>query len=835
MPKDSQRSSEEVLCDICGTMIRARGLVSHMRKCEKQERLRIEQAELAEILQESAKTYDIKVEYHPHSKIPSTIHRFVDFSRHRSMEDSVAEIALEAAMTKDQTNRLFNLLHRSACGKEAFTLQSHDEVRSFWEMASERFTPSSVVSVKYRSEVHDFNMYSRPLWDWALDLLRDSRFTKHFPWTANAFWDAQSRLPPDAKPLAFILYADKNKLSSFGTQKGYPIIVRIANLPIEIRNGVGVAGSRVVSWLPIVNENQKDSRKASFVNFKNAVWHESFLQLIESVIQHSKTGYWFDCGDLIRRLLWPIILILSADYEEQCIMSLIRGLKGKFPCPVCLVPQDMQSIYTEELTLRTSAESQQVLKTARLAKTKKARENHLKAFSLRDVENVFWKVHHCDIHRALSWDCMHANNGGLWSDHLWVELQFWITDLGREAAVQIDSNFDAFPRWPDLQHFSRVMKIDFTDSATHEDISKLVVFAAQNILTRTESKLGYLLLRCIRHFVMFDMYAALEVHTEDTITAGRETLREFSTLLDEYITKSEPETGKNWNFLKKHSNVHVFDDILAKGATRNYNTKPNERMHGPLRAIYLRRTNFKNVATQIIRYDHWLLTSTSMRSEIDDLDEYTRQQVIDPEAGEEIEESFSQIEQEHAADTAFSGFRIRLNRFLNEFLPRFEIPFPDGRRVHFRPDDQVTVFQYLRVNYESMVDWRLKRDLLRCNPSFFGSPRYDCVMVKAQDQPFFARLIFLFRCSIGEIVLSFALIHPYDVAIGHRRRQDIDLGLYRVRAKPRASLELISVESIIRGAVLASDPATAGDYFVVDTIDTDIFLRMKSLQAHYVN
>ncbi|KAG1856505.1 hypothetical protein C8R48DRAFT_749127 [Suillus tomentosus] len=795
---------------------------SHMRKCEKQERLRIEQAELAEILQESAKTHDIKVEYHPHSKIPSTIHRFVDFSCHRSMEDSVprstspwepfrtrldfevAEIVLEAAMTKDQTNRLFNLLHRSACGKEAFTLQSHDEVRSFWEMASEWFTPSSVVSVKYRSEVHDFNMYSRPLWDWALDLLQDSCFAKHFPWTANAFWDAhltfRLSLIHYAKPLAFILYASKNKLSSFGTQKCYPIVARIVNLPIEIRDGVGVAGGRVVGWLPIVNENQKNSGKASFVNFKNAVWHESFLQLIESVIQHLKTGYWFDCGDLIRHLLWPIILILSADYEEQCIMSLICGLKGKFPCPVCLVPQDMQSIYTEELTLRT--------------------KNHLKAFSLRDVENIFWKVHHCDIHRALSWDRMHANNGGLWSDHLWVELQFWITDLGREAAVQIDSKFiffDAFLRWPDLQHFSRVMKIDFTDSATHEDISKLVVFAAQNILTRTESKLGYLLLRCIHHFVMFDMYAALEVHTEDTIAAGRETLREFSTLLDEYITKSEPETGKNWNFPKKHSNVHVFDDILAKGATRNYNTKPNERMHGPLRAIYLRWTNFKNVATQIICYDHWLLTSTSMRSEIDDLDEYTRQQVVDPEAGEEIEESFSQIEQEHAADTAFSGFRIRLNRFLNEFLPRFEIPFPDGRHV--------TVFQYLQVNYESMVNWHLKRDLLRCNPSFFGSPRYDCVMVKAQDQPFFARLIFLFRCSIGEIVLSFALIHPYDVAIGHRRRQDIDLGLYRVRAKPRASPELISVD----------DPATAGDYFIVDTIDTNIFLRMKSLQAHCVN
>lgn len=32
---------------------------------------------------------DIKVEYNPHSKIPSIIHHFVDFSYHRSTEDSV--------------------------------------------------------------------------------------------------------------------------------------------------------------------------------------------------------------------------------------------------------------------------------------------------------------------------------------------------------------------------------------------------------------------------------------------------------------------------------------------------------------------------------------------------------------------------------------------------------------------------------------------------------------------------------------------------------------------------------------------------------------------------
>lgn len=59
-------------------------------------------------------------------------------------------------------------------------------------------------------------------------------------------------MPADGKPLAFILYADKAKLSSFGRAKGYPVIARIANLPVSVRNGEGVGGGRVVGWLPIV-------------------------------------------------------------------------------------------------------------------------------------------------------------------------------------------------------------------------------------------------------------------------------------------------------------------------------------------------------------------------------------------------------------------------------------------------------------------------------------------------------------------------------------------------------------------------------------------------------
>ncbi|KAG1756155.1 hypothetical protein EDD22DRAFT_981579 [Suillus occidentalis] len=796
---------------------------------------------------------DIKVEYHPHSRIPSTIHPFSEFTRRRPTEDTiprsaspwepfrtrldfeVAEIALAATMTKDQTNRLFELVRRAASAKEDFTLQSHDEVRTLWKMASERFTPfeTSVISVPHQGEAHEYKMYSRCLWSWALDLMRDSRFAPHFtfdaqhlykfngarfvrfidePWTANAFWDAQSRLPQDAKPLAFILYADKAKLSSFGTAKGYPIIVRIANLPVEIRNSTGVGGGRVVGWLPIVKEDPKHSKKKSFVNFKNAVWHESFLKLLEAVIVHSKSGYWFECWDRIQRLLWPLILILSADYEEQCVMSLIRGLKGKFPCPVCLVPQDEQSVLSDAHPLRTSTESLNILNTARSASTQKEKEQQLKAYSLRDVENCFGKVSYCDVHRALSFDRLHTNNAGMWGDHLWSELQFWLEDLGREAAVKIDANFDALPRWRNLKHFSHVVGIDFNDGSTHEDISKMIIFAAQSVLSRTHSELGYLLLCCIRCYVDLDIYAALEVHTEDTIAAGRDALSQFSTLMDLYIEKSHPETNKNWNFPKKHLLTHLFDDIIAKGVTRNYNTKPNEKMHGPLRAIYHRQTNFKDVAPQVCTTRLLYAYTDNLKATIEPDATETPEGVVIAMARVQLgarqgDFSFADIEQSYATDRAFFGFRIKLNQFLNDSLPNNAIPLPNETRIRFQACDQITEFRYLRVNYE-----------------------YDCVMIKTEHQPFFARLIYMFRCKVGGTELSIALIHPYDVGIGVRRRQDLDLGLWRVRAKPRSSSEFVFVDSIIRGAALASDPEAVNDYFVIDTIDTDIFLRMKALQ-----
>ncbi|KAH9997448.1 hypothetical protein BJV74DRAFT_768370, partial [Russula compacta] len=119
-------------------------------------------------------------------------------------------------------------------------------------------------------------------------------------WTSDPFWDAQSQIPDGGHVLTLILYADKMKLSSFGTAKGYRVVTCCANLLTEIWNGDGFGGGCIIGWLPVVTEDPKESGKPEFINFKCVVWHTSFEKVIQSITMHSKSGCWLECGDGIQ-------------------------------------------------------------------------------------------------------------------------------------------------------------------------------------------------------------------------------------------------------------------------------------------------------------------------------------------------------------------------------------------------------------------------------------------------------------------------------------------------------------------------------------------------------
>ncbi|KAG2033410.1 hypothetical protein BDR03DRAFT_872154, partial [Suillus americanus] len=784
----------------------------------------------------------------------------------------VAELAHEAALTHGQTMRLIQMVQCSRT--EDFTLTNYADVRNMWEAALHRLMPfeQDTIMVPLGDKDMEYTMYFCPLWEWAVDLLRHPIIGPHYlfirfidkPWTADAFWECQSQIPPDVKPLAFILYADKAKLLSFGREKGYPVIACLANLPVAIRNGNGVGGEWVVGWLPLIKDDPKHRGTLQFANFRAAVWHMAFKKVLALIVLPLTSGRWVNCWDNIARFFYTLVLVLSVDYEEQAIMSLTRGVMSNFPCPICLIPKDkLSSIMPHNYPLRTSQATSTLLIEARAGHSKGRREVILKSQAIRDVDNAFHDMNHktTDVHCALSYDRLHINILGSFGDHMWSKLQVLIGLLGRDKFAQVDENFDALPRWWNLIHFDSVMAITFTDGSKYEVIFKLLTFAAHAVLPNAgESKLAYLLLWCIRAYLEVDRYAALEVHTTKMIAAGREALQEFSELMDKYIKKSEA----SWSFPKEHLVAHLFDDIMAKGVTRNYNTMPNEKCHGPLKASYQDQTNFKDVAPQILCADHWSLVSEFIRSRVDELDTYNTQMAedeTDPDnnvpsnfhvrfGSKQPKKSLGIIKEQHVDNPSFRHFRTKLNTFLNT-LPAVTqhvnmLPFDkvspiqsfEHQHLHMTHPEKITEFRFLKVNYESLVDFcqttvsyfSFTTDYLHCSPSFHNLPRYDCVIVNTTTGVFFARLLFLFTCVINNTPYYITLVWPYDAPVRRRLQKDKHLKFWRVRQQPRETAsEFILAESIIRGVALTPDPTTVGDFLVMDTIDGDIFLCMKQM------
>ncbi|KAJ7328476.1 hypothetical protein DFH08DRAFT_916712 [Mycena albidolilacea] len=731
------------------------------------------------------------------------------------LDFEVAEFCELNMLNRNSTGMLISLIRRCMFNPDSFTLTSQHELDELWELASHKCTPfeKGSVMVTYKKVDKTYDTYTRPLWNWALSLIQDPNLATcfvwdaekaykfngesyvqfyHEPWTADAFWAAQVSLPddPGAKAVCFLISADKSKLSSFGSQKAYAVVAGLANITADIRNSTRFGGSQIVGHQPIVKDDPNEKDKPAFSNFKNIVWHAALYKLLESIVDLSKVGHWTPCGDDVLRWLFPRILILAADYEEVCVMALIRGLQGLYPCPIYL---------STEHPLRTSAESQQIIATARAKRTKEEREEHLKDHGLRDIDNVFWKIAGSDPYKAISYDPLHADDGGFWGDHLFAQIKALVEELGRQAIVQIDSH--------NLNHFETVMNTSFNDGSKHEDIAKMMLFVAHNVL---DDDAGLLLLQALR-----------KIHCR--------------------LCGNQHEE-KNWNFPKMHARRHAFQDIKNKGAVRNFGTKPSESMHRPLRETYHRMTNFKDVTPQLVKHDHRRTVAMFVREQIDALnkapadtnadspDDLEASVLSNIDIGSKLRPvSFAALEDTMSKDSGFQRFRVKFGTFISDFLPAFGYTLPNGKPLSFDKDDTVVPFQFLTVHYDSLSTWTPKKDLLRCNPKFNNHPRYNYVMVKTEGTPIFARLLYMFLCRVEQKFHPFALILPFDAPTGHASRKDKALRFRRVKSKLRKESEFISVHSIIRGAVLVPDSKNPGEFLVIDILDTDTSPRLKTL------
>ncbi|KAG2144311.1 hypothetical protein DEU56DRAFT_870425 [Suillus clintonianus] len=822
---------------------------------------------------------EFKTEFHPRSGCETLYQKFEEFGvipeTRAPPADEFSEIVLDAALNKGHVDRLLSLISRIAQGDTQVTLKNEADLRTALDNAAAELTPFTKheITVPYKKEQRVFEVHARPLWDWALDLLENPLLAPYFvwdaqraykhngtnferffsePWTGDRWWDIQSHLPSDlanAAPFCFILYADKTKLSSHGTVKGYPVVAHCANLPVDIRNGEGIGGGRVVGWLPIIDEEASEHGKPGYINVKRVVWHKSLIKLFFNLEQYSKTGYSYTCYDNIMRWLFPVILILSADYEEQCMMSLIRGVQCKCPCPVCLVPHEELSDLSKTFAIRSLKDAQAALEVYRHSKTQG--EQLLKVLGLRPVTNVFWSIERSDPHDALSIDRLHTVHSGMGGHHLLGELKTILDDLGREAQAAVEKFVEEFPQWRHLTHFMTVIHVTFTDGNKKRDLVMQVFYAALSVLTRRASSEGYCLLRVICSYLQLDSLIGLDVHTEQTLAMLDAEFLAFDAALKDYVeyatTSSIEGLKTDWNFPKAHIWIHARRDITRKGAARNFSTRPNEKLHGPLKTAYLHRSNGKDVAKQILHVDHHKCASLLLRGRVDTLDEQRRLQALGESADEDdighiafdghiklgSPQNCSTIQDIEmrlgVQDRAFQGFRRKFTDFINTSLPTYGYQLT--RWVTIPADFQIYEHHYVKVNYENAVDWRQSTDHLRCNPSFHGHPHFNCALIQlTTERAIFVRLILMFKCEVPDVgAFQFALVQPYTAGIvGGSRRIDRDLRLTQVKAVPRADSIIVPLKSFIRGALLSPDPQHQGEYSVVGHVDSDMFVRMKT-------
>ena len=148
---------------------------------------------------------------------------------------------------------------------------------------------------------------------------------------------------------------------------------------------------------------------------------------------------------------------------------------------------------------------------------------------------------------------------------------------------------------------------------------------------------------------------------------------------------------------------------------------------------------------------------------------------------------------------------------------------------------QFTEYHAMKAYYESLVDWKITSDILRCNPNFHGQPRHDHVIVNVgAGYVMFARLLLLFTYHHPGQPEPYKLAYvlPLDAGIGPRRIKDRLLNLQLLRAQPLSNARVIDAHSIIRGAYIVPESKENNRlYYIVDTIDnsSEMFIRLKQL------
>ncbi|KAG1731089.1 uncharacterized protein EDB91DRAFT_1058995 [Suillus paluster] len=148
-----------------------------------------------------------KMEYHPKSGHTTSIETFLTFGCKQDQHPPIideepwqlfsccadfefAELVHNAALNKDHTDVLLQLIWRIIDGQARLSFKSHHNVSAAWDRVAGQITPfeKHTITARHKQEDLVFDVYTYPLWDWALDLLLDPLLVPYYIWDAQQLY-----------------------------------------------------------------------------------------------------------------------------------------------------------------------------------------------------------------------------------------------------------------------------------------------------------------------------------------------------------------------------------------------------------------------------------------------------------------------------------------------------------------------------------------------------------------------------------------------------------------------------------------------------------------------
>ncbi|KAJ3748188.1 hypothetical protein EV360DRAFT_57070 [Lentinula raphanica] len=620
-----------------------------------------------------------------------------------------------------------------------------------------------------------------------------------------------------------ILGADKTTVSvATGHVEYHPLYLSIGNITNAMRRAHRNAVIPI-GFLAIPKCDCKYDNDSDFRVFKKRLYHTSIAAILQTLRPGMTEPVIRRCPDGHFQHIMYDLAAFIADYPEQVYLAgTVQGWCGRCTALASALDGPLADQRTRRLDqiLREQFGGQ-----GRVLWDNYGMDEHIIPFTE--------EFPRADIHEMLSPDLLHQIIKGCFKDMLveWV-IQYLIIEHGETRANEIlddiDRRLSVVPAFPGLRRFLQGRRYKQWTGDDSKALMKIFLPAVADYIPEEMAK-------CIAAFLDF-CYLVRRSDIDETSLKAIET--SLSTFIHYRDIFSQSGVREHFSIPRMHSMIHYPFLVVDFASPNGLCSSITESRHITAVKKPWRRSNRYKALSQILLTNQRLDKLSALRSLLvernllnplrhpqPDLTSTENKDVGPVDSGRALADvklarnrasGYPRFIAELAAHIKQPSFETLTQEFLLEQLTNSDDNAPNNPDIPL-PEivSRINVYHSATALFFAPSDQSgvqgMKRERIRCNDSWYGNERCDCVLVTIdEDIPGFrglsvARVLLFFSFEHEGTVYPCALIHWFNT---YGQRCDRKTGMWMVRpafrdqARQNPCLAVVHLDALIRSVHL---------------------------------